>query len=271
MRLSLGSAKRLALIAAAVATILLLASPANIAAAPAPGFTELVSVSSAGTQGNQDSEMPSISANGRFVAFASFSDTLVPGDTNGVADVFVHDRLTGTTERVSVSSAGGQGNGASGILDGMAGPSISADGRFVTFDSEATNLVKGDTNGVADVFVHDRLTGTTERVSVSSAGAQGNGGSFGGTISDDGNRVAFASFSDTLVAGDTNFTEDIFVHDRGTGATVRVSVASDGTQGDNMSVEPDLNGDGHLVAFGSFASNLVGNDLDGTVDVFVHD
>src|SRR5262249_55991705 len=102
-------------------------------------------------------------------------------------------------------------------------------------------------------------------------GAQGNGGSFGGTISDDGNRVAFASFSDNLVPGDTNVTEDIFVHDRGTGATVRVSVASDGTQGDNMSFEPDLNGDGHLVAYSSFASNLVGNDTDTTAPLFVHD
>src|SRR5262249_21008581 len=169
------------------------------------------------------------------------------------------------------SSAGRQGDGASGILDGMAGPSISADGRFVAFDSEATNLVKGDTNHAADVFVRDRLTGTTERVSVSSAGAQANGSVVGGTISDDGSRVAFASFADNLVSGDTNFTEDIFVHDRTTGATVRVSVASDGTQGDNMSFEPDLNGDGHLVAFSSFASNLVGNDNDSTLDVFVHD
>src|SRR5262249_22072751 len=160
-------------------------------------------VSSAGTQGNQDSESPSLSADGRFVAFASFSENLVPGDTNGTADIFVHDRLTGTSERISVSSAGRQADGPSGIIDGMPGPSISADGRFVAFDSEATNLVKGDTNQAADVFVHDRLTGTTERISVSSAGAQANGGGVEGTISDDGTRVAFASFSDNLIPGDT--------------------------------------------------------------------
>ena len=115
--------------------------------------------------------MPSISADGRFVAFESLASNLVPGDTNGVGDVFVHDRQTGTTERVSVSSAGTQGNGDSAV------PSISADGRFVAFVSVASNLVPGDTNGRLDVFVHDRQTGTTERVSVSSAGTQGNGAS----------------------------------------------------------------------------------------------
>src|SRR5439155_1190150 len=132
------------------------------------GTTERVSVDSAGTQGNSDSVDASISADGRFVAFYSSANNLVPGDTNGAEDVFVHDRLTGTTERVSVDSAGTQGNSESFL------PSISADGRFVAFYSDATNLVPGDTNGFEDVFVHDRLTGATERVSVASAGTQGN-------------------------------------------------------------------------------------------------
>src|SRR5207249_8340068 len=123
-----------------------------------PGTTERVSVDSTGTEGNSASTQPSISADGRFVAFASDATNLVPGDTNGAIDVFVHDRLTGTTERVSVDSAGTQGNNSS------AEPSISADGRFVAFDSSATNLVPGDTNGAEDVFVHDSHTDTTERV-----------------------------------------------------------------------------------------------------------
>src|SRR5439155_25296092 len=121
--------------------------------------------------------MPADCDDGRFVALVSLSDNLVPGDTNSAADIFVRDRLTGTTERVSVSSTGAQANGNSGLLNGMGGPSISADGRYVAFDSQASNLVKGDTNGAIDVFVRDRLTGTTERVSVARNGAQVNGDS----------------------------------------------------------------------------------------------
>ena len=110
-----------------------------------------------------------ISADGRFVAFSSYASNLVPGDTNGWYDVFIHDRQTGRTQRVSVSSGGAQGNGNSNS------PGISADGRFFAFASAAGNLVPGDTNNLADVFVHDRQTGETQRVSVSSGGAQGNG------------------------------------------------------------------------------------------------
>jgi uncharacterized repeat protein (TIGR01451 family) len=256
--------------AALVAAFGLLVFVAGAAAQPAPGFTELDSISSNGVQGNQDSELPAVSADGRFAAFASLSDNLVPGDTNGVVDIFVRDRLTGTTERVSVSSTGAQANGHSGLLDGMGGPSISADGRFVAFDSEATNLVKGDTNGAIDVFVRDRLTGTTERVSVASNGTQGNGASTDPAISGDGSRVAFGSFADNLVQPDTNFTSDAFVHDRTSSTTVRVSDAPDGSQGNNSSFRPDLDGNGHIVVFDSFASNLGGNP-NATVQVFLRD
>src|SRR5262245_12493552 len=148
---------------------------ATSTAAQAPGVTELVSASSAGVQGDQDSELPAVSADSRFVAFVSLSDNLVPGDTNAATDVFVRDRVLGTTERVSVSSHGRQGDGNSGFLDLMGGPSISRDGRFVAFSSEATNLVHGDSNGTADVFVRDRLLGTTTRVSVASDGTQASG------------------------------------------------------------------------------------------------
>src|SRR5438309_6076589 len=189
-------------VAALAAAITVLVAAGSAGAQPAPGFTELDSVSSAGVQGNQDSELPAVSADGRFVAFSSLSDNLVPGDTNGAADIFVRDRLTGTTERVSTSSSGAQANGSSGLLNGMGGPSISADGRYVAFDSETSNLVKGDTNGAIDVFVHDRLTGTTERVSVASDGTQGNGSSTDASISADGNRVAFGSFANNLVQPD---------------------------------------------------------------------
>lgn len=189
---------RITIIAVGMISASLLAASSG-GATPAAGFTELISLSSAGVQGDQDSELPSVSADGRFVAFASLSDNLVSGDTNGQSDIFVRDRLTGTTERVSVSSTGRQGDGNSGLLNGMGSPSISADGRFVVFDSEATNLVKGDTNGASDVFIHDRMTGTTERVSVGPGGLQANGSCVQGRISPDGTRVAFTSSATNLV------------------------------------------------------------------------
>jgi uncharacterized repeat protein (TIGR01451 family) len=256
---------------AVLATAGALAAPDRAAALPAPGFTELVSVSSTGTQGNQDSERPSVSADGRFVAFVSLSDNLVPGDTNLSADVFVRDRTTGTTERVSVSSSGRQADRDSGLVNGMAGPSISADGRFVAFDSEATNLVRGDSNETADVFVRDRSTGSTTRVSVASDGAQANAGGTEPDISADGRFVAFASFSDNL-APDGNLTGDIYVHDRQTGVTERITRAPDGADANSQSFAPLLNADGRFVYFTSFASNLVAGDPDNNaVDAYLFD
>jgi cold shock CspA family protein len=227
--------------------------------------TTRVSVATGGGQGNGASDRASISGDGRYVAFTSNATNLVPGDTNGLLDVFVHDRQTGTTTRVSVASDGTQANSDS------FGPSISGDGRHVAFISSATNLVPGDTNGLIDVFVHDRQTGTTTRVSVASNGTQANSNSFGPSISSDGRYVAFSSFADTLVAGDTNTTSDVFVHDRQTGTTTRVSVATGGGQSSSGSDRPSISGDGRFVAFASQATNLVSGDTNGASDVFVHD
>ena len=229
------------------------------------GTTERVSVASDGAQGNDNSEDPSISADGRFVAFYSLASSLVAGDTNGKRDIFVHDRQTGQTERVSVASDGTQANDWSRYV------SISADGRFVSFQSAASNLVAGDTNGKADAFVHDRQTGQTTRVSVTSDGAQGDDSSDVTYISGNGRFVAFSSKASNLVAGDTNGEPDIFVHDRQTGQTERVSVASDGTQANDISYDLWLSGDGRFVAFESVASNLVAGDTNETGDIFVHD
>ena len=203
---------------------------------------------------------PAISADGRFVAFSSDASNLVAGDTNGRGDIFVRDRLTGTTERLSLASDGTQANRLT---------SISADGRFVTFSSSASNLVAGDTNRQADVFVHDRLTSTTERVSVASDGTQANGDSSFPSISADGRFVTFVSRASTLVAGDTNSRDDVFVHDRQTGTTERVSVASDGTQGNRNSRFSSISADGRFVKFDSAASNLVAGDTNFTYDIFV--
>ncbi len=231
------------------------------------GTTERVSVDSGGAEGNFSSSQASISADGRYVAFQSVANNLVVGDMNGSDDVFVHDRQSGTTERVSVDSGGAEGDDSSGYH----GLSISADGRLVAFEAYASNLVAGDTNGVSDVFVHDRQSGTTERVSVDSLGAQGNDRSYHPSISADGRCVAFGSWATNLVGGDTNGAYDIFVHDRQSGTTERASVDSLGVQGNDESDAPSSSADGRYVAFRSHASNLVGGDTNGAADIFVRD
>ncbi len=253
-----------------------------------------VSVASDGTQGNHQSDSPSISADGRYVAFSSDASNLVSGDTNGARDIFVKDLRTGTTKRISVTSDGTQGN------NGSYTPSISADGRYVAFSSDASNLVSGDTNGARDIFVNDLQTGITKRISVASDGIQGNSASYTPSISADGRYVAFSSPASNLVSGDTNDASDIFVKDLQAGTTKRISVASfsyapsisadgryvafsygardisvndlqtgitkpisvasDGTQGNNISLYPSISADGHHVAFSSSASNLVSGD-----------
>jgi Tol biopolymer transport system component len=249
------------------------------------GQTTRVSVASDGTQANEGSGLPAISADGRFVAFVSGATNLVPGDTNALVDVFVHDRQTGQTTRVNVASDGTQAGGRS--LGGT-DPSISADGRFVAFHSDASNLVPADTNTCAslpsippgecpDVFVHDLQTGQTTRVSVASDGTQGDDQSFSAAISADGRFVTFVSLAGNLVPGDTNALIDVFVHDRQTGQTSRVSVSSDGTQATGPSSDPSISADGRLVAFTSEAGDLVPHDTNGRTspgqgqDVFVHD
>jgi hypothetical protein len=230
--------------------------------------TQRMSVSSSGIEGNGGSYAPSTSVDGRYVAFNSLASNLVTGDTNGFYDVFVHDRVLGTTERVSVSTAGAQGDGDSSF---SFTPSISSDGRYVAFSSVATTLVTGDTNGFADVFVRDRQNGTTVRVSLSTGGAQGNGDSMAPSISGDGRYVAFESLASNLVTGDTNGTWDVFVHDLQTGTTERVSLGSNGAQAAGGSYWPAISSDGRYVAFQSYAANLVSGDTNGFADVFVRD
>ena len=247
---------------------------APIASAHPPGTTARVSVSTGGAAGDDDSQLPAVSGDGRFVAFRSLASTLVPGDTNEVGDVFVHDRSTGVTERVSVDSRERQAVDADqgGVLDSNFGPpAISADGRFVAFASSATNLVKSDRNQVADIFVRDRAAGTTERVSVPSRKTAANGESGHPAISPDGRFVAFSSIAYNLVPGDTNFTFDVFLADQQAGAIERVSVSSAGQQADNTSEDPAISADGRFVAFSSSASDLVPGDDDGASDVFVRD
>jgi Tol biopolymer transport system component len=231
------------------------------------GTTERVNVSSAGAQANAGPFNCSVSGDGRFVAFASNATNLVAGDSNGVRDCFVRDRLLGTTELLSLDSSGAQGDGDSGIF----ACALSLDGRCVAFTSRATNLVAGDTNQAQDVFVRDRLNGTTERVSLGAGGAQANAHSSACSISADGRFVAFQSGASDLVAGDTNSFDDIFVRDRLAGTTQRVSVASGGAQSNGFSLAPSISANGQCVAFWAYATNLVPGDTNGWGDSFVHD
>ena len=295
------------------------------------GITERVSVDSSGAQANGESYWATdVSSNGR-VAFASMASNLVPGDTNNFWDFFVHDLATHKTERVNVDESGNQVNGGVTLdisissngryvgfntsapylvpddsdndydafvrdLDPELGqtktiwrvgfdgtqplghdsraygaPSISSDGR-VAYTSYATNLVANDTNGVRDVFVSDLQMETTERVSVDSSGTQANGHSYhASSISSDGGYVTFMSDATNLVAGDTNGFRDVFVHDLATHRTERVSVDSSGTQANAGSFSPSISSEGRYVAFDSSATNLVAGDTNGVRDVFVHE
>jgi len=218
-----------------------------------------------GIEADGDSIHPAISADARFVAYLSFATDLVVGDTNGLVDVFVSAVPLGPTERVSVSSFGQQAD--RDCFD----PKISADGRFVTFYSAATNLVFGDNNGVKDVFLRDRLLRTTELISVNSEGVPGNGPSVDAELSADGRYVVFSSEASNLVPGDTNHVADIFVRDREAGTTERITYSNWGEQTDQGSMAPAISGNGNVVAYISWATNLVPGDTNNIEDLFVYE
>ncbi|WP_457094190.1 TolB family protein [Microvirga sp. P5_D2] len=232
--------------------------------------TERINVASDGTQANDRSFSPEISAKGRYVTYTSDASNLVPDDTNNAWDIFVYDRKTNTTERINMASDGTEANSFS------SNPAISANGRYVTYESQASNLVPDDTNDTQDIFVYDRKTNTTERISVASNCTEANSGSFDPEISANGRYVTYTSEASNLVPDDTNNAWDIFVYDRKTNTTERVSVASDGTQANERSFSPAISDNGRHVTYGSFASNLVPDDTNGTdrfsgSDVFVFD
>jgi archaellum component FlaF (FlaF/FlaG flagellin family) len=252
--------RRLGLFSILTVAVASIASPALAA----PNTTR-ISVSSNGTQANNSSTFSAVSKDGRYVAFDSSASNLIGLDTNGFSDIFVRDRKTGKTRRVSVRSNGTQANGPSQI------PDISGSGRFVTFQSNASNLVPGDTNGTIDIFVRDRKKDKTTRVSTRSNGGQGNGPSSIPNISADGRFVVFESAATNLVSGDNNGITDIFVKDRKSGKTRRVSLRSNGAQGNNPSGYADISPNGRYVTFTSSASNLVAGDTNAVGDVFLHD
>ncbi len=243
----------------------------------AAGTLEVMDLRPDGQRGNAYSRWPALSHTGGVVAFWSTSSDLVAADTNGASDVFDRDRAASATTRVSLTTFGGQGVGASGDVGFPGGDAvaISRNGRYVAFVSAAANLSSGDTNGALDVILRDRPARVTERVSLGNGGAQGNGASVLGArqaISDDGRFVVFASNASNLVPGDTNGRMDVFLRDRGAGTTERVSVPDAGGQGSGDSgPAAAISADGRYVAFASAATNLVSGDTNGAVDIFVRD
>ncbi|MCP2246333.1 TolB family protein [Lentzea aerocolonigenes] len=219
-------------------------------------------VRSASRGGNGPSfDPPALSADGRFVAFVSSASNLVPGDTNGVDDVFVTDMRTGRVERVS------GGNGPA-----YGSPAMSADGRYVAFRSEASTLVEGDTNGVADVFLTDRSLGRVTRISTSASGAQGDKLVHHGlAMSADGRLVVFPSAATNLVPGDTNGSVDMFVKDVVSGAVERVNVSASGAQTSSYTLMPAITPDGSRVLFVAWGDTLVPGDTEDTPDIFMKD
>ncbi|MCA2219312.1 TolB family protein [Jidongwangia harbinensis] len=257
-------------ILAGAAALTLLPAPAVTRSSDADGGqTERVSLSTDGGQVNMSSEGVAINHNGRYVAFVSEADNVVPGDTNLTFDVFVRDRWRHVTERVSMSSAGAEANGA---YFGMEHPGLSQDGRFVTFASYASNLVPGDTNDTGDIFVRDRLLGLTTRVSVSSSGEQGNSVSDEPVISADGRYIAFVTRASNLVPPATffNTAPDVLVHDRRLGTTVLVNTSPAGTEENPGAGSPSISADGRYVAFESSDPAVV-NDGSDAPGVFVRD
>jgi uncharacterized repeat protein (TIGR01451 family) len=264
----------------AVVLIALVAVAAAMAQLPS-GVLELISVSSEEVQGNNasgsagfldspNSDRAGVSADGRFVAFMSLADNLVPEDTNFAPDVFVRDRLTGTTERVSVTSRGRQGTDDSGVVPN--GADISDNGNLVVFASYASNLARGDENGNADVFIHNRTTRTTELVSRGLDGAPATGDT--PVISGDGRFVAFRSFAQNLVADhpEFEFGNHVYVYDVQTQSIERIDVNSSGELAAGSALHVEISGTGRYVAFDTHAENLVAGPGDnGAWDVFVRD
>ncbi len=300
----------------ALTVTLPIASPAMAATVVA---TDRVSVAANGTQADGRSILPTTDASGRYVAFMSDASNLVPGDTNGFADIFVRDTHSGTTRLVSAGLGGVPAN------EGSGGPRLSADGRYIAYYSEATNIVDRGTDKLPDynVYVYDRVEAKTERVPTGSSGgmiadisgdgryvtyqswsndavpggtehslhvflydrvarttelvsraADGGEGDHGGKdprISADGRYVTFVSDSTNLVSGDTNGQSDVFVRDLQKDTTVRISVASDGTQSDGWIIDASISADGRIIAYSSDASNLVPGDTNDDRDVFVYD
>jgi Tol biopolymer transport system component len=260
-----------AVIVSAVTVTGLLASPAQAAASS--GKTELISKSADGNAASGESQYPTVTPDGRYVAFQSLAGNLTAQpDTLGEWDVFVRDTKTGKTTKISTGLKGAEADGTS------VRPDITPDGRYVAFISTAGNLVKGDTTDLAtEVFVKDRKTGKTTRIFSTPRGPEEYGGMYDPSISADGTTVAFSSNRADLVKGDTNGDSDVFVWKRASGKITRVSVSSSGAEAGTGpyvpyggSDHPQITANGKTVVFQSGAADLVKGDTNNLSDIFAH-
>lgn len=246
-----------------VASLLAVSPTRSSAQAP---FTELVSADALGQVANGDSWRPDGSLDLRFVVWGSKASNLVANDANGVVDVFLRDRATGVTTRMSEGPGGTEANGASQL------PKVSGAGRYVSFMSLASNLGASDVNGTWDVYLVDRANATITRASTSLGGGETDGTSFANGFSGDERWMAISSLATNLVANDTNAARDLFVRDLVAGGPwIRVSTDALGNEGDGPTIRSTFSYDGRFIAFESWAANLVAGDTNGQMDVFVRD
>ena len=239
--------------------------------------TNYLASTTGSASGNGYSDNPSTSSDGRYTVFASDASNLVSGDTNGTRDIFLFDNQTNTTRRLNLSRQGEQTNGPSNR------PVISADGRYVAFESTATNLILGDTNGFSDIFVVDVITGAIDMLSLDASGTRANNSNFRPSISSTGRYVSFESSATNLVSSGTSVgVSHIYVRDRdvsGSGtfdttgniSTVLVSQSSGGTAANGNNLQSVLSADGRYIAFASDATNLVSSDTNVLRDIFLRD
>jgi len=258
-------------IVAAATTAAVVAVISGVATAANIGAPQLISAAPDGSAGNGPSLFPSVSADGRYVAFRSEATNITADDPDSIRDIYVRDLQTGVVTLVSRASGGA---GTKGNRDSY-NPRISANGRYVVFRSNATNLVPEDTDTLEDIFVRDLQTNETILVSrgPSAAGLKGNAGSFNASISADGRRIAFRSEATNLSPDDTDAVPDIYVRDLNSNDTILVSRASGptGAKGTGFSEFPIISGDGRRVAFRSESPNLIADDTDTIEDIYVRD
>ncbi len=226
---------------------------------------QILSLHDDGTLGDGHSRYAAQSDDGQFVVFASAAANLIAGDTNGEYDIFMRDRANDTTTRMSVDSAGAQAVGGDSL-----NPSISDDGTLIVFESDATNLIAADTNSDRDIFLRNVTAGTSVRISTTTTGLETNNDSRNAKISGDGEWIVFETDA-SLQPSDWNNVTDVYLYEVDTGTITRVSQNTDGTQSNGASSNPQLSSDGRYIVFESAGSNLIANDTNGAVDIFLYD
>jgi len=228
-------------------------------------WQEVASVNSEGTVGNFDSARPSLSGDGRFVAFHSVSSNLSPADSGGFTSIFVRDLRMGTTEMITLDATGFEANGSSFA------PRFSRNGRFVAYRSDATNLVDSSVTFEKNIYLYDRSLRETVIVSANAAGESGNDVSFLGDISDDGRFIVYYTYARNLIPDNTAYFSDVLLFDRDTGSNVLISKTPGGDFANGYSLYPKISGDGRYVVYASDADNLVADDTNGVIDIFLYD